>query len=273
MAAASPTVILDSTTIGEMNLSPDQQACLARLTQRKVKTFTPYYSRIIFAAERTGAGPVFTYVIPAGLKASAWGYGLGDSIGPSGVIGNAAAIAAVVAAIPKATKAETNITKKSETNSGENVRIMGISAQLNPGHGSSVLLAKEVMLNAWCDMIFGSDNHYVLGRLHKFGGANGVFGFADDNTGMSLNGLPVSRGHVSLGRPAWDNFIQIPEGVIWRDSDQDSTMTLEVTLERGLNFEVDTSFGAAGFTPPAFIAAIIDFELIGPVFGNRSDIS
>jgi hypothetical protein len=263
-------------------LSPSQRAALQAIVNQKRVTSYPYFSKVRFHADQSGAGP-FTYVIAQGTEVRAFSYAFDT--------GNA--VTAGFPAAMVATQAETNLTQAGETISGENVQIKGIACQLVHGlidddvdnqlFTDSRLVAQlnecvsaELSLN-------GGQNAFQLGILPMIPGAGGMIGAGIDTLGQQPidGGRPIFH-FAQNGWPVASNAAWLPEGLVWRASGrQDGLLNIRLTVRREItlfsggliDITVDDEAAAAGirgYTYPAEVGAEYMFFLKGVVIGPRT---
>ena len=275
-------------------LTPCEEQTLEAVKNQKRITAYPYYSRIKFHADQEAAtGTGQKYVIQRGTKARAFSYATGENKEPGGFRNSD----------PVATIADTNLTSKQHTISGEAVVIKGIAAQIMPcsldrpdANNPPIMRTADARLLAalWsaCSVglsLNGGEQRFKLGTLGMVPGAGGLAGGSDDATGLqAYAGQSKNLEFAQNGWPVRSNFMRLPEGLVWmpqgnEDSDLNIVVEVEQTIELFTggspeNEIADVAFDnapgnvatAAGYAFPASIAAEIMFFLVGTVIGPRS---
>ena len=253
--------------INQANVSRREAIRRALRRQRRVTSFTPYFSRVTFQTVRTGSsGAGYTYTIPAGTVVRAFGYGLGGDMSAGGNTG-------VIA-----TNCDTNITNPQRTIGGVAVAVSGISLQVLPDTIDYGLVGQ---LWPRCSVrlsLNGGEQSLVLGTPTMLPGASGLYGSGSFATGVQA--LPGGRplfGFVSNGLPGMDNQTAIPEGFIWMpEGEADSNLTINIVCERDAAItsgpDVAATSGVAAYTNPTAAQMFVNIQvrLHGAVIGPRS---
>jgi hypothetical protein len=211
----------------------------------KFTSWDTYFSTIRFAAEITVdqvTGAV-TYFFGKGQKFRFFSYKQGEQVPgfPSPTL---------------ATPADTNLTKASQTEGGENVFIHGVSLMLNPQSDSFFakmlfeLISASLALN-------GNKDSFKFGRPDMIPCGGGLTGIGDSyvQTPPTTDTYQSRSGNLTNGVPLWSNFYPLPEPMIWQHTGEDSTLTMAFELERDFSFTVlpraaDVALGIPAFAPP-----------------------
>lgn len=246
-----------------------QQGSLPRAGQKFIFTL-PYYSTVRFTWAISGAGP-YTYTLSS-TKVRAFAYKIGDV--PT-IAGYSATFTAQAS--------ETNLLQANQTNSAEDVYVVGIAAMLEAW--SDARLASIVWPNVYVELALnGSSNIFRLGTLGMMPGAGGLQGTGKDDLGtQALGGGRPLFGYVHNGWPDQGNFFRMPEGLVWKkNSMRDSMLNLICTPAEGRTLTATApadEAGAAGVrgyahpVPADNGPCIVDvkFVLRGAVEADRSD--
>jgi len=249
----------------------------------------PYYSTVKFVAARTGAGAgPFLYTIAQGTRFRAFAYAVGDAMQVAGYSG----------ADGVASFAETNLTIRNQTTSGEDVLIHGVSLMVQPSmqHLNDGQVAPGRvrppdyrLLAELCNSIAvslslnGDSAHFPLGTIPMIPGAGGLLGGGPDLSGIvqAPVGKDNSLPYGSNGWPVRSNFYPVPEGLIWRHQGQrDSQLNLVFEAVRAIsipsggspeNNVAVTGVDTAGvYVYPTELFVGIKAFLHGSVYGPRS---
>lgn len=209
----------------------------------------PYYSTAHIGTVRSGSGP-FTYTLAA-------------NSGPARLfsyqIGQAMTTAWIGDGTPRtATERDTNLQTSNETQSGDEVEIVGIGLSLAPLSSLAAKLLAHVMTSAWCKIIFdGRDAGYPLGPLTFYPGGHGLSGRALSlDMTPPLAGPPAGVGidFVANGLPMVDNIAMLQRPFKWTPEKADSKMNIAVYFPEAIAFTsaaVTAASGVEAFTPPA----------------------
>lgn len=243
--------------------------------QRTITTPENYYSGIAFVPSFSthDAGLPFTATIARG-KAVAFSYIVGEDmnrIARSGASGT-----------HTATDSDTNLAGAGgSTMAGDELHIFGLSLQLSPQCKAPELAAK-VWSNAYASFIYaGKKIGFQIGPLFFIPGQSSLYGVGQ-NRGAPVpagsNGGDASYSFMSNGAPGIDNFMRIPEGLIWTSAGRpDSNMTLVVELTRDVSVSVPATIasgtGVAGWpqpTDPEELAVEMTFKLHARIQSGRS---
>ena len=256
--------------------------------QLRVTPF-PYYSKVRFEAEAVATGGAgVAYTVPAGTEARAFAYRAGGS----------KVIAGFNAFEPAATIADTNLTRESQTTSGENVYIHGIAIQVLPASivqeaaapaapvtrpMSARLLAAIAESTSVELSLNGDEQRHRLGIPSMIPGAGGIMGGGEDVSGQ----MAFSPGkNLEFAQNGWgvrSNFFRLPEGIVWRKGDNvDSQLNIILNVRRPIILisggspenEVGDQAPVVGVSQgwafPTRIAVSLMVFLIGQVVGERS---
>jgi len=220
-------------------LNKAQMAAYNAVANQKYRTPFPYFSKVKLRAVRTGAGP-FVYTVAQGTEVRAFSYGIGDSM----------QIAGFTAFDGVATAADTNLSKRDETISGEVVEIHGIAAQPMPAAldvkatGDPVerrILGHELLSSvceavSWHLSLNGGQNSFKLGVLPMIPGAGGISGAADAPiTEQQVQGGGNTKPFATNGNPLRSNYFSLPEQLTWnRSGDRDSQLNIIGRVERNI---------------------------------------
>lgn len=198
--------------------------------QGKVVQTYPYYSQVRFPLTIVTAGGAVTpsvYRLASGYTVRAFGYGIGDDIAVAGLSG-------------VANELNTNLVNKQQTNSGQNVRIAGISVYIP--QDSDAMLAKVLseMVSITLGMN-GEENKFRLGRLGFLPSAGGLMGSGQSSLvrpGTYENWTPIN--FFSNGLPGRENYYPLPMNVYWNKAGSaDSTLVIIAQMMKELTFSVD----------------------------------
>lgn len=208
----------------------------------QVIQFFPYYSAVRLQAAVSTAGLVTTYAFnPAEYRA--FGYGIGDPLGAAGFPSSL-----------QATALETNLLNRSQTNSGEQVLIEGISAYVTAD--SDPALASILLERVSCSIsLNGEQQLFRLGRVTFLPGGGGLTG-----GGMSAIIRPGQQQQqgvyspINNGLPGRENYFPLPSPIRWSSAGKaDSNMVIVAKIERPLSFTATARAAAAGveaWNPP-----------------------
>jgi hypothetical protein len=193
----------------------------ARSGQQQFSLWNKYYSTVRFQAT-VAAG--FTYTFAQGLELRAFGYAVGQDMGPVGF----------PSGTTPATLADTNLQKPGETVAGETVTVYGISLLLTSD--SDAQLAKMLWPNISCLLSLNGDNQvFKLGTPEFIPQAGGLCGFGDSYvvTPSLAESLSTRSGVLNNGLAQVANFFPFPEPIIWRPSgNADSALIVKLKVER-----------------------------------------
>lgn len=202
----------------------------------------PYYTTIFVNPTISGASPT-TYSLPAGTLLRGLSYGIGDSMLSAGAL----------AAFRTATNLETNMVQRQQTN-GDDFEIHGISIEASPD--SDQYIVEQFLSNAAVEIgREGDTKRQNLGPAYLIPGAGGLYGQGHtDLIEPPQNSSFVMRGSVTAGLPAAQNFMAIPNKILWKGgSGPDSTLGLVFTLQNALSFTRTaraSGTGITAWTPP-----------------------
>ncbi|HUU44916.1 MAG TPA: hypothetical protein VM118_04220 [Acidobacteriota bacterium] len=190
-------------------------------SQRSILSL-PYYSRVVINTDVTSdAGPpvVNTYTIPQGLEVVAFGYAVNDDMGAGGAPGTIARYC------------DTNLSKRGETVSGQELDVHGISLQYGPT-SDAVVAGMAANIMSVRVKVDGMDD-LMLGPMGFAPGSGGLIG---GNTNLLVPATNRSRSDFhppSNGEQRIDNFLPFPYPLKWKPSGQpDSTLTVILRAER-----------------------------------------
>jgi hypothetical protein len=284
-----------------MYITPSKQAQLSQrevneivtLQSQKRLTSYPYYSRVRFRAAQAGEGP-FTYTVAQGAQVRAFSYAVGEQKTSAGF----------VAAEGDATIADTNLTNRSQTTSGQAVLIRGIAIQAepaaltrdDPSNPFDVRKQSAQFLAALWESVSvemslnGDENRFRLGALGNIPGGSGLQGGAADPTGLfGGTTAPQPRQFATNGWPTRANYFQLPEGLLWKpQGNPDANLNIIFQVSRAItinsggpdNASDDQASGAAGdpakpeivgYNFPALLAQDLRVLLIGEVVAKRTN--
>lgn len=213
----------------------------------RTKTFNNYFSTVRFQAAVSGT---FLYTFAAGTELRAFGYAQGDPMNTA-VIGFPAGRVA--------TPADTNLISSSETISGEQVLIEGLS--IMPHEDSDAQLMQVLWPNVSVTLqLNGAQLQFPIGTLAMMPGSGGLSG-----TGTSYVTAPdiassVARpvGALQNGWATVDNFYPFPEPVIWQPKGgADSTLIVKLRVEQASTYQTlltadrAAAAGIAAWTHPS----------------------
>lgn len=263
-----------------------QDPCIPGFEDQVFQIPWPYYSNVKFLAARTGAGAgPFAYTIAAGTRARAFSYAVGDQMVSAGyVVGDGLA-----------TFAETNLTIRNQTTSGEDVKIQGLAIQVLPSlqHDDGVPPGivrppDNLLLSELCNSVAislnlnGDTDTYRLGTLTMIPGAGGLSGSSPDIIARQQAGVPTrDLGYPANGWPVRSNFYPVPEGLVWRhQGNRDSQLNVVFEVVRPIvvlsggspenNIAVLGVDVATTYVYPTELFVGLKVQLIGSVFGPRS---
>jgi len=238
-------------------------------------TSFPYYSRVLFRAdaeeyttEDEAVGQVYDFA--AGVKRIAFGYSQGQEWEIAG---------ATTALDGRATFAETNLAKPSETIAGEELEIQGIAIAVEPAitdgeYFTDARLVAMIATNVEISLsVNGGANAAQLGTLLQIAGAGGLSGVGYDS--LVGNAHHNTFGSISNGWAVRSNFYRLPEGIVWTPSGQADSM-LQVIFETSRAFRLyeggdrENFPGAQDRTAPERIAALFKVHLIARARSGRS---
>jgi len=197
-------------------------AKLALDSQRSLLAL-PYYSRFALIPEVVydeGPPATTTYTIPAGQEAIAFGYAVHDDMGAVNLGGI------------NATYVDTNITKRGETVSGQEVTVHGISIQYGPLNDAflTAMFASLVSVRVKVD----GQEDLMLGPMSLIPGSGGLIGGTSDILEPSVHktrGAPYDPPQNGIERI--DNYLPMPYPIKWKPSGKpDSTLTVVLRTER-----------------------------------------
>lgn len=274
------------------SMSPAQRKCfIAVVTQEWVMSI-PYFSKVIFAAVRTG--PPFVYTIAIARVVRAFTYAFNNGI-------------ATTAGFPAgytATLADTNLGKPQETISGESVEIKGIAIMPLPAWCADKDAGQNSVTDELSDMrlmsvvadacsvtlqLNAGQQDYRLGVFPMLPGAGGLEGAGYDAAGeQAIQGGRLNFGFATNGRPDAENFFAMPEGLVWLPAgNRDSQLDVSFTMLRagivyaGGDADNNAAFGAneaaaagiRGYTWPTHLGFSLMTHLKGRVVSKRSMVS
>lgn len=275
-------------------LKENERLCIEVLENQERIDSEGRYSTVIFVAERTGDDPgPYTYVIEKNDDVRAFSYGVGDVPTKAGWHKDWG----------PATWSDTNLLNKSSTRGGETMIIYGISCEILPGgiyatgrepgskaraFGKSYTDARLVsQLVTNCSValtVNGDQNFRRLGTLGNIPSAGGMFGAGVDHTAVQpLEGGRPTFHFMSIGRPAHDNMLRLPEGFVWQPQGNDDSMlellvdpTREIVIFSGgtegeiNNANEGAGAGVRGYAYPEVLTAAFRFTLHGWELARRS---
>lgn len=229
-------------------MSPEERNALKReiISAQKFSLWNKYYSRVRCQASVSTGATGYTYTFQGGTELRAFSYAIGqamDGVGfPSATI---------------ATAADTNLIKASETISGENVSMYGLSVLLDSDSdaGLAQVLAPNVSVTVSMN---GDQNAYRLGNVQTIPGGGGLYGFGESRVEVPALNASVQQisGALANGLPHSDDFYPFPQPVLWSSAGRaDSTFIVKLRVERTVSFsttELDraAAAGVAAWTHP-----------------------
>lgn len=219
------------------------------LASQVVKKYKSFYStvRFQFVPSSPSAG-VTTYTLKSTTNmVRAFSYGIGDDMVNAGFSQSLTGYGA-------ATKAETNLISKNDTN-GAVVKVTGISLYLS--ETSDPALAKLVWANTFVDTTLDGVSEYLLiGRMGRIPAAGGLYGNGDSPVTTPALGAGMAQvSHVSNGMPTADNYHKLGEPIWWHPASKtDSKFQVRFQVVRDLTVTAAARAAGAGvtaYTPPA----------------------
>lgn len=211
----------------------------------------PYYTTIFVNPTISGASPT-TYTIPSGTVLRGLSYGIGDSMVQAGALSG----------FRTATNLETNMVQRQQTN-GDNFEIHGIS--LEPSPDSDQFLVEQFLSNCAVEIgREGDTKRQNLGPAYLIPGAGGLYGHGHtDLVEPAQNSSFVERGSVTSGIPASQNFMAIPNKILWKGgTGPDSTLGLVFTVQNTVavtRTARSAGTGITAWTPPVTAGALGTF--------------
>jgi hypothetical protein len=243
--------------------------------QHSVTSFAPYFSRVVFPTARTGTGP-YTYDIPAGTAATAFGYGRGQDMAAGGLSGTTA------------TYCDTNIQQATRTNGGENVEVFGISCQIDPTTADMQLAAKLMASTSVKLQLNGGKINLLMGTPLMIPGSSGLYGLGQQALGAQpIGGGRPQFGAFTNGLPGIENQRPIPEHFVWTaEGERDSSLSIQFIVERDVSIVTQLADesavansgtapgGVRGYANPAASAVYVSLmvQLHGLVWSARSAV-
>lgn len=220
-------------------MNPTERAAFdkALLSSQKFSLWNKYYSRVRAQASVTTGPTGYTYTFASGTELRAFGYAIGQSM--DGVGFPAATIA---------TPADTNLIKASETISGENVIIYGMSLLLDADSDAGLAQVLVPNLSVTISMN-GDQNSYRLGNAQVVPGGGGLYGFGESRVEVPTLNSSLSNisGALANGLPHSDDFYPFPQPISWTSAGRaDSTFIVKLRVEREVNFTTASLDRAAG---------------------------
>ena len=229
-------------------LNPADRAAFDRqlLASQKFSLWNKYYSRVRCQSTVTTGAAGYTYTFAGGTELRAFSYAIGqamDGVGfPSSTI---------------ATPADTNLIKASETISGENVAIYGLSLLLDADSDAGLAQVLVPNLSVTISMN-GDQNSYRLGNAQVVPGGGGLYGFGESRVEVPALNQSVTNisGALANGMPHSDDFYPFPQPIAWTSAGKaDSTFIVKLRIERTVSFtttELDraAASGVAAWTHP-----------------------
>lgn len=222
-------------------LDPAARKLLQRqaLASQKSQSYEPYYSRVRFAADISGAGP-YVLSFPA-KKLLAFSYALSQSMASVGHTINASL-------------ADTNVNKPGESNGGEKVKIYGLS--IMPSTDSDPEVLRRLLPKMSVSMVINGKDRFPVGRPEFCPGSGGLNG-----AGTSALLSPpwdgyggAHMGFVTNGLPGAGNFYPLPRPLVWMPSGgADSLFHVELEQHSGVAMILTArAAGGAGALPTAW---------------------
>ena len=228
-------------------MAPGQKAAARqmRIPQPKgdsVNSF-PYYSFVRFQWTITNPAPGVTlYTLAAGQVRRAFGYAIGDDLAVAGY---------QFGANNTATELETNLVNKSQTNSGQTVRVMGMSLYVTADSDAWLVrgLAERTSVTLGMN---GEENKFRMGRMGFLPGAGGLVGGGTSSIirpGVLDQYQQIQYG--TNGLPGRENYYPLPFNLIWQKAGRiDSTLVMLLELKREISFSVTARAAGGGGGDP-----------------------
>ena len=188
----------------------------------RTKTFNNYFSTVRFQFT-VAAG--FTYTMAKNTELRAFGYAQGDDMSVATIGFPAGRVA---------TAADTNLISASETISGEQVIIEGMS--IMPHEDSDAQLMQVLWPNVSVTLqLNGAQLNFPLGTLAMMPGSGGLQGLGSSYVTAPDIASSIARpvGALTNGEPCVDNFYPFPEPVLWQPKGgADSTLIVKLRVEQ-----------------------------------------
>ncbi len=212
--------------------------------QRVVSTPNNYYSGGAFVPElsdhKTGAAFTATY---SRSKAILFSYIEGQDMNEIARPGGTGQ--------HRATSSDTNLAGAGgSTIGGDELEIFGVSLQLLPQCTVPEAVAK-IWSNACCTFVYnGKAIGFQVGPPFFIPGQSSLYGQGVNkalpaSAGEGSVGSDALYSFMSNGAPVIDNFMRIPEGLVWTSAGRpDSNMTFVVELTRDVTLNVPASIAA-----------------------------
>lgn len=265
-------------------MTPEEAFASQALEGQQRVTPWPYYSQVrIRTNARAPAAPAAgTYTLPTGAAQRAFGYAVGEDMAPAGAAGFIA------------TAAQTNLTVRGHTISGQSLYVTGIGLlplgwRLTPANRPTDARLLDAIAGhvAVTLSVNGDENSYRLGTLEMLPAGRGLQGGRVDTAGVQ----PIAGGRPTYewaqnGWPVMSNTFPVPEGIVWSPQGQaDSQLNVIFTATQDVivftggdpnNNLADelAAVGIRGYNYPADALEVdVQVWLRGRVCGPRSRIS
>lgn len=224
-----------------------QDAVRAAFAGLKSVQKTGYFSTIRFQAERSGAGPLFTYtVVNSGtVKRLAFGYKTDQGLSAAGAGYNN------LPTTITSSLTETNLSEPGKTRDGETYNIKGVEFQVSSD--SDAKLAKLIWSKAHVVLQMGANLIFPLGRLSFFPASTGLVGSGDSSLFEPPLDESFSRS-TALGNSIEDvdSYFHFPDHspMVWNPAgDTDSQLTMAFVLPADIVFTSLARAAAPGIAP------------------------
>jgi hypothetical protein len=230
------------------NMSAEEKASFKRqiLDGQKFSLWNKYHSRVRLQSAFAETASGYDYTFSAGTELRAFSYAIGQDMQgvgfPSGYT---------------AQPNDTNLIKGSETISGENVLIYGLSCLLDSD--TDAQLAQVVAPNVSVTVALNGDqNSYRMGNVQLVPGGGGLYGFGQSNVEVPALNASVTNisGALANGLPSADNFYAFPQPILWTASGRaDSTLIVKLRVEHACTYSTTqkdraAASGVAAWTHP-----------------------
>jgi hypothetical protein len=224
-----------------------------------VSRVDPYFSRgRISASTIVVSGGVHTITVPA-QRIRLFDYGQNDAMTAAGF--------PAAAPFDRATKADTNLRVRGETNAGEFVVIDGISLHIHPRSEPEIL--RRVWAEIDCTMTLESNEEKLrFGNPMFLGGGGGLVGqgVSQVTTPNAFDTRSVAEGFISNGFPGLLDFKQLEDPIVWGPKGLvDSQLAFVLNLTRTVTIvaaarAANATVGIPAFTPPVAQTAPSDVD-------------
>jgi len=203
-----------------------QAIASAAIAAQKYVVDAPYYSRIRLAAAVSNPSPGVWNYVWAIAKRYAFSYGIGELMDSAGHVGHTA------------NESDTNINTKAKTNSGEKVRISGIS--LLPTPDTDPLLFALLCPKISVVLAMNSGDRTILGRPEFMAGSGGFYNAGSTRLFQQPIGsaAPATISFANNGMPSGMNYLPLKQPIIWNPAgDADSNLQVEITQNEAQGYQ------------------------------------